>query len=675
MTKRMKKKRIAKLKEQLKRGFTGFLAVYMLLTSLMVFTPTTQTFALTGGPSQPEVQSFEPIGTSDMVDLFSGDMTYNIPLLDVEGYPINLSYHSGITMDQEASWVGLGWNVNVGTINRGLRGLPDDFDGVNDKITTQTNMKPNRTVTLGSGLSGELFGWEGGSLGFSTDLGISYNNYNGIGLSFGAGLNVSMLDGRLSGGLGISSSSDNGLSISPSVSLSSKLGESESKNKLTTKIGTSFNSRGGVKSLSINSSISSSSTDSKTIKSGKNKGKSTSVSSGVSGGTGSSFNMGHQTYVPSNGINMNSFSISGRFKLGLEVFGFDGGVSVDASYASQWIANSSKNNISPAYGYFNSEKGQNNPNALLDFNREKDGTVSLETPALPLTNFTYDVFSVSGQGVGGSYRGFRSDIGYVFDPQSGSTSTSADLSAELSPGNTVHVGADVGVVVSNSKTKQWNQMNQAAPKLKFKTSKPYSDYEPYYLREANEMSVNSDPSFMAKVGGDKAANFKLDKSILFNTKLTNELNVQGGTNVNFNDNYRTKRDKRNSVIQMLTINQVKAGMGMQGNEPISNKLLCSFTPAAHGNHVGEIISLGTDGMRYVYGLPAYNTLQEEVTFAVGQKTGGDKLSSFPKLCNRHHRIIHPGDNSLNNQWGIDNYFQKKGNPCLCTLFPTNSGGK
>ena len=41
-----------------------------------------------------------------MVDLFSGDFNYNIPLMEVGGYPINLSYHSGIGMDQEASWVG-----------------------------------------------------------------------------------------------------------------------------------------------------------------------------------------------------------------------------------------------------------------------------------------------------------------------------------------------------------------------------------------------------------------------------------------------------------------------------------------------------------------------------------------------------------------------------------------
>ncbi|HYG14779.1 MAG TPA: hypothetical protein VEC12_03430, partial [Bacteroidia bacterium] len=36
----------------------------------------TVAYGLTGGPSQPEVQSFEPVGTTEMVDVFSGDFTY-----------------------------------------------------------------------------------------------------------------------------------------------------------------------------------------------------------------------------------------------------------------------------------------------------------------------------------------------------------------------------------------------------------------------------------------------------------------------------------------------------------------------------------------------------------------------------------------------------------------------
>ena len=109
-----------------------------------------QAYALTEGPSQPEFNSFTPIGTSDMVDLSSGDFNYNIPIMDVGGYPINLSYSSGITMDQEASWVGLGWNLNIGQITRQVRGLPDDFKG--DEIETDNNIRKNITIGVNPGM-------------------------------------------------------------------------------------------------------------------------------------------------------------------------------------------------------------------------------------------------------------------------------------------------------------------------------------------------------------------------------------------------------------------------------------------------------------------------------------------------------------------------------------------
>src|SRR5687767_9572876 len=103
-------------------------------------------YALTSGPTTPEVQSFEPIGTTQLVDPFTGDFNYNIPLLDVGGYPVNLHYHAGIGMDQEASWVGLGWNINPGVINRDVQGIPDDFMG--DEIDYEFRRKKNTHTSL-----------------------------------------------------------------------------------------------------------------------------------------------------------------------------------------------------------------------------------------------------------------------------------------------------------------------------------------------------------------------------------------------------------------------------------------------------------------------------------------------------------------------------------------------
>ena len=78
------------------------------------------------GPNAPEALGFEPVDASDMVNLTNGNLSYVLPLLDVEGFPVNLSYHAAITPNLESSWVGLGWYLNPGAINRGINGTPDD---------------------------------------------------------------------------------------------------------------------------------------------------------------------------------------------------------------------------------------------------------------------------------------------------------------------------------------------------------------------------------------------------------------------------------------------------------------------------------------------------------------------------------------------------------------------
>ncbi|MCK6602776.1 MAG: hypothetical protein L6Q77_13250 [Bacteroidetes bacterium] len=83
------------------------------------------------GPAKPEAAQFEPVDASDLVDLYTGDFTYNVPLIEVPGpegnWPVNLSYHAGIGPNTEATWVGLGWTLNPGAINRFVSGYPDDY--------------------------------------------------------------------------------------------------------------------------------------------------------------------------------------------------------------------------------------------------------------------------------------------------------------------------------------------------------------------------------------------------------------------------------------------------------------------------------------------------------------------------------------------------------------------
>ena len=71
---------------------TAFVLSWILL--FQAFLPVSS-FALTSGPSQPEFNSFEPVGTTQMVDPFTGSFVYNIPLFELPGpdggYPFNLS--------------------------------------------------------------------------------------------------------------------------------------------------------------------------------------------------------------------------------------------------------------------------------------------------------------------------------------------------------------------------------------------------------------------------------------------------------------------------------------------------------------------------------------------------------------------------------------------------------
>lgn len=129
------------------------------------------------GPNAPEAGSFEPVDATDMVNLVTGDFTYVLPLLNVPspegGYPIALSYHAGIAMDQEASWVGLGWNVNPGAINRGVNGYPDDLDDmtINEFLYDKGLTLDYYSVGVGATFSGSVSVALGASWGSNRSLG------------------------------------------------------------------------------------------------------------------------------------------------------------------------------------------------------------------------------------------------------------------------------------------------------------------------------------------------------------------------------------------------------------------------------------------------------------------------------------------------------------------------
>jgi YD repeat-containing protein len=87
-------------------------------------------------PPSPTVASLGKYG--DMpVNMFNGTPGISIPLHEIKSrdlslsLSLSLSYHaSGIKVEEQASWVGLGWSLNCGgIITRSVRGITDDTNG------------------------------------------------------------------------------------------------------------------------------------------------------------------------------------------------------------------------------------------------------------------------------------------------------------------------------------------------------------------------------------------------------------------------------------------------------------------------------------------------------------------------------------------------------------------
>jgi hypothetical protein len=106
------------------------LSLSLLLVVIQSLIAPYEVFAVSTGPEQVEYASYESADATDMVNLLTGNFSYNIPLLDVPGpegsFSVPLFYHGGVTVEQDASWAGLGWNVNVGCITRSVVGFHDD---------------------------------------------------------------------------------------------------------------------------------------------------------------------------------------------------------------------------------------------------------------------------------------------------------------------------------------------------------------------------------------------------------------------------------------------------------------------------------------------------------------------------------------------------------------------
>ena len=583
------------------------ISLSLILIMLFQIISPTISYALTSGPSQPEVQSFEPVGTSQMVDLFSGDFNYNIPLLEVGGYPINIAYHAGIGMEQEASWVGLGWNLNPGAINRNMRGIPDDFSG--ETINKEVNVKDNVSVSFIAQPKAEALGLPPN---LNLAMGIRNNSYKGLSILGSANIGIDVINMGafgLNAKLGIDL--ENGISIAPSLSTAFSIGKKKNVFKGGLNIGAPYNSRQGLQDISYSLNYSRKSFNA----SGKSMYK---ASFGASANHSlSTFNT--PSYITHSDFNSDAFSFSLNLALGGEVPFLNIAGSILGSYSRHTTQGSRSLR---SYGYMNHHLA--NPAIdLLDFNREHDGPYFESSGVLPLTNLTNDVFGITGQGMGGVFRGFHNRITFVTDPftftTSGGGSVGGDIGIIASP-FTFKGGGNLSMHALTSTSGLWFQENGAIAKYNNRSNlDPGVDemlFEPSYLKQLGELS--SDKGRFDNLGRETPLAFDID-----NHELDTDLNHSGGA-VTVNE-IEEERAIRNQLTVAKTFKDVLderynrvirnyiPGLGENGNLNFSSHAVKDYQELLEvpESQIFEYDVLRPDGMRYVYGQPAYNLLKEE----------------------------------------------------------------
>jgi len=388
--------------------------------------PVNLLYAANNGPTSPEAASFEPVDAADMVNLATGDLSYSLPALNVPspegGYSMALSYHAGIAVDQEASWVGLGWSLNPGAINRSVTGVPDDWK--QEKINQIMYDKGGEATSYTGSVS---VGWGGAaSAGYSVGLYASYAENKTFGgstsYSFDGGVAASM-------GLSKSESGNSGLGIGGSIGTN---GASAGLN--------AFSNQNGSGGLSVNQSF----------KDGSSGVGANFYSLGVSfsSGGGSSLSLNGRSFGLSS-RNLNSGLINASNK-GFDIPLIIPIISTPTEYLyvnltfgyhkirywayesnyTQYTGSLYSGNISTLYN------NANFPNnlALDSYNstyKQGDDELEEDTPS----NMGYDYYSASGQGISGSFKPAIFEQGSLLNNYVEKSGNNANITHELGGNN------------------------------------------------------------------------------------------------------------------------------------------------------------------------------------------------------------------------------------------------
>lgn len=655
--------------------------------------PLNYVFADTGA-KQAESSGFSASSTSGLVDKFTGDFSYSLPLMDVEGYPIVLSYNQNVTMQSEASWVGLGWNLNVGSVSRDMRGIPDDFNG-EDKIIREVGQKDmliqgknfknafkaGKKISIG-------YSWSGVGVGGGLTLlsGMYYSTYTGVGHTLDMNTNFSLsFPGQIGGvsaryggilGYGISADSQNGIGRGFTVGVNASgfkkvgagLGASYSSN---------FNSRSGNVYKSIGLSASAMYNDPVNVR----------ASVGTS--VGGTKNYGSFTTVPSvirptvsvsssNDLYRNSF-LSSMTGLSFDIGNF--GLLYNVENKLDIIENRI---ISDAYGYFHlgkrkpDEQGGNYP--IMDYNQSSFSEYSEEMNVLPFSAPTYDIFQYNSSIGGGAFRAQRSDFGTLMDASVESRSSGNSNSATLGKGFIDGVPAgQVGYVYGNQKGEKesgnWVLDNEQEFLYKGGSSEGFD--EAIFFKASGELTPRN-TSVLENLGGYEAFHRKasIDKDTKASYALNYLENGKGETiSMDINNlSYDANEEVRGVYYNPSTVKkELEKGRETFSSYPENTIIITENSPliesinrlnsSSKEHHLSAVEVVGTSGEYSYFGIPAYNYTQENVVFSMA-----GKLNETVFQESGYVPYSDGIDNSVNNSNGRNGFYERTTIPAFAHSF-------
>jgi hypothetical protein len=318
-------------------------------------------------------------------------------------------------------------------------------------------------------------------------------------------------------------------------------------------------------------------------------------------------------------------------------------------YGREYIADDDTSRQLPAFGYLNTQNRGNGWSGITDINREKE-LAYRETPAVPhiaIPSYTYDVFSINGQGNGGQFRAYRGDIGFMADPLISSKTYSGALSIDLGAGTFAHGGTDLNGNYSVTTDGPWLVDNPLRNIVDFQSSNGL--FEASYFRNPGEKTSNT-KAYYAALGGDYSVTPLLSQpgggSTIMATNLFGMYNgaQRMGTDTLTSANVtKTIRDKRSQVISYLTAQEASiAGLDKYINRYAVNSFgnTCFSDPMPTDAGIGTGVPGDYWTNNQLNGAPYHHRQDPKIYFTYFRSDDDDDTGGSPFDYNHDHAEDH-----------------------------------